>query len=251
MKFIKWNLDKPMLLLVFEVEVNNSEEKNEYIQIYFRSNYEWTLKYEIIKNNIRIINSIFSDFTRDQVILIYNDKSIEFINFELEYTSSLHDGNNFNSNYGEICTVYNNSKIRYSPIGVVNIPPPMSLVNIDNNKGNKFLWFNNYFFSFGNKLDDKNNNNYIIQVFETQCRTMKYLYDLNITLNDENNFDLYYVKNIIFVPLFKQNSGTFILNSINKNELTNEYLIFITFDNIIIMVIFYLLKIKNVYILKS
>ena len=232
MKFIKWNLDKPMLLLVFEVEVNNSEEKNEYIQIYFRSNYEWTLKYEIIKNNIRIINSIFSDFTRDQVILIYNDKSIEFINFELEYTSSLHDGNNFNSNYGEICTVYNNSKIRYSPIGVVNIPPPMSLVNIDNNKGNKFLWFNNYFFSFGNKLDDKNNNNYIIQVFETQCRTMKYLYDLNITLNDENNFDLYYFKNIIFVPLFKQNSGTFILNSINKNKLNNEYLIFITFDNI-------------------
>jgi len=231
MKFIKWNLDKPMILLVFEAEMNNSEQKNEYIQIYYRSNYEWTLKYEIDKkDNLKIINSMFSDFTRDQIILLYNDKSIEFINFELEYTASLYDGNNFNNNYGEICTVYNNTKIRYSPIGVVNVPPPMSLVNLENNKGNKFLWYNNYFFSFSNKED-----NCFIQVFETQCRDMKYLYDLNIkeSISDKNNdFDLDYVKKIIFVPSFKQNSGTFILNEINKNELSNEYLIFISFDNI-------------------
>ena len=231
MKFIKWNLDKPMILLVFEAELNKSEQKNEYIQIYYRSNYEWTLKYEIAKkDNVKILNSMFSDFTRDQIILLYNDKSIEFINFELEYTASLYDGNNFNNNYGEICTVYNNTKIRYSPIGVVNVPPPMSLVNLENNKGNRFLWYNNYFFSFSNKED-----NCFIQVFDTQCRTMKYLYDLNIkeSITDKNNeFDLDYVKKIIFVPCFKQNSGTFILNEINKNELSNEYLIFISFDNI-------------------
>ena len=230
MKFIKWSLDKPMLLLVFEAEQNSNKEKNEYIQIYFRSNYEWTLKYEIIKkNDKKIINSLFSDFTRDQIIILYNDKSIEFINFDLEYTSSLHDGNNFNNNYGEICTVYNNNKIRYSPIGIVNIPPPMALVNLENNKGNKYLWYNNYFFSFSN-----NDNNYTIQVFESQCRTMKYVYDLNINNNNDekNKFDLDYVKKIIFVPLFKQNCGTFILNEINQNELSNEYLIFISFDNI-------------------
>ena len=44
MKFIKWSLDKPMLLLVFESELNNRNDKNEFIQIYFRHNYEWTLK---------------------------------------------------------------------------------------------------------------------------------------------------------------------------------------------------------------
>ena len=233
MKIIKWSLDKPMLLLVFEAELKDKEEKNEYIQIYFRSNYEWTLKYEIIKkNDKKILYSIFSDFTRDQIILIYDDKTIEFINFELEYTSSLHDGNNFNSNYGEICTIFNNNKIRYSPIGIVNIPPPMALVNLDNNKGNKFLWYNNYFFTFSNSSD---NNNYIIQVFETQCRTMKFLYDLNIINNndDKNNFDLNFIKKIIFVPLFTQNSGVFILNEINQNDLSNEYLIFISFDNIV------------------
>ena len=231
MKFIKWNLDKPMILLVFEAQLNNSNEKNEFIQIYFRSNYEWTLKYEIIKkNDLKILNCIFSDFTRDQVIIIYNDKSIEFINFELEYTSSLHYGNNFNNNYGEICTVYNNNKIRYTPLGIVNIPPPMALAILDNNKGNKYLWYNNYFFSFNNKTDNK----YIIQVFETQCRTINYIYDLNIIFNNDNHdiFDLNYIKKIIFVPLFKQNSGVFILNEIHKNELLNEYLIFISFDNI-------------------
>ena len=231
MKFIKWNLDKPMILLVFEAQLNDNNEKNEFIQIYFRSNYEWTLKYEIIKkNDLKILNCIFSDFTRDQVIIIYNDKSIEFINFELEYTSSLHYGNNFNNNYGEICTVYNNNKIRYTPLGIVNIPPPMALAILDNNKGNKYLWYNNYFFSFNNKTDNK----YIIQVFETQCRTMNYIYDLNIIFNNDNHdaFDLNYIKKIIFVPLFKQNSGVFILNEIHKNELLNEYLIFISFDNI-------------------
>ena len=231
MKFMKWSLDKPMLLLVFEIESNNNEEKNEYLQIYYRSNYEWTLKYEIIKNNKNVLNANFSDFSKDQIMLIYNDKSIEFINFELEYSSSLHYGNNFNNNFGEIVSIYNNNKIRYSPIGVVNIPPPLALVNLDSNKGNKFLWYNNYFFSVSKSFDD----NFLIQVYETQCRTMKYLYDLSIDNNEDksnNKFDLDYVKKIIFVPLFKRNSGVFILNQVNKNELSNEYLIFITFDNI-------------------
>ena len=231
MKFIKWCFDKPMLLLVFEAELNNNT-KCEFIQIYLRSNYEWTLKYEIIKeNNIKILNAIFSDFNKEEIIIIYNDKTIEFINFELEYTSSLLFGNNFNNNFGEICRVYNNNKIGYSPLGVVNIPPPMSLVNLENNKGNKYLWYKNYFFSFYKSEKD---NKYYIQVYEAKCREMKYLYDLNIMINDleKNNFDLNYVKKIIFVPLFNQKSGTFILNSINKNELSNEYLIFITFNNI-------------------
>ena len=231
MKFIKWCFDKPMLLLVFDAELNDSNNY-EFIQIYLRSNYEWTLKYEITKeNNIKIINAIFSDFNKEEIILIYNDKTIEFINFELEYTSSLLYGNNFNDNFGEICRVYNNNKIGYSPLGIVNIPPPMSLVNLDDNKGYKYLWYKNYFFSF---YKSEKEHKYFIQVYETKCREMKYLYDLNIIINDleKNDFDLNYIKKIIFVPLFNQKSGTFILNSINKNELSNEYLIFITFNNI-------------------
>ena len=231
MKFIKWCFDKPIILLIFEAELNDNN-KCEFIQIYLRSNYEWTLKYELIKeNNIKIINAIFSDFNKEQIILIYNDKTIEFINFTLEYSSSLLYGNNFNDNYGEICRVYNNKMIGYSPLGVVNIPPPMSLVNLENNKGNKYLWYKNYFFSFyKSDLDNK----YYIQVYQSKCREIKYLYDLNIIINDseKNNFDLNYVKKIIYVPLISHNSGTFILNAINKNELSNEYLIFITFDSI-------------------
>ena len=231
MKFMKWCFDKDIILLIFEAELNNKENsKNDVIQIYMRSNYEWTLKYEIIKdNNIKIQNAIFSDFTKEQIILLYNDKTIEFINFELEYTSSLLYGNNFNHNYGEICCLCNKNKIRYSPIGVVNMPPPMALVNLESNKGNKFLWYQNYFFSFY-----ESEKKYFIQVYETKCREMKYLYDLNIIINDtdKNIFDLNYVKKIIFVPNFPNKSGTFVLNSISKNELSNENLIFITFDNI-------------------
>ena len=231
MKFIKWCFDKPMILLVFEAELNEGKQCD-IIQIYLRSNYQWTLKYEIIKeNNIKILNAIFSDFNKEQIILVYDDKSIEFINFELEYTSSLLYNNNYNTNFGEICCVFNNNKIGYTPLGIVNVPPPMFFVNLENNKGNKYLWYKNYFFSFYKSNLD--NNNYI-QVFESKCREMKYLYDLCIIINDndKNNFDLNYVKKIIFVPLVNHKSGTFILNLINKNELNNEYLIFITFNEI-------------------
>ena len=231
MKFIKWCFDKPMILLVFEAELNNGN-KNEFIQIYLRSNYDWTLKYEIIKdNNIKIINAMFSDFNKEQIMLIYNNKTIEFINFKLEYTSSLLYGNNFNDNSGEICCIYNNKKIGYSPLGVVNIPPPMYLVNLENNKGNKYLWYKNYFFSFYKNDGD---NKYYIQVYESKCREMKYLYDLNIIINtpEKNNFDLNYVKKIIFVPDFIHKTGTFILNSIDVNELSKEFLIFITYNDI-------------------
>ena len=53
---------------------------------------------------------------------------------------------------------------------------------------------------------------------------MKCMYDLNIiNNNDKNNiFDLDYIKKNIFISLFKQNSGIFILNEINKNEISNE-----------------------------
>ena len=84
----------------------------------------------------------------------------------------------------------------------------MSLVNLENNKGNKYLWYKNYFFFFYKSEKD---NKYFIQVYESKCREMKYLYDLNIIINDleKNTFDLNYVKKIIFVPSFIQKSGTF------------------------------------------
>ena len=232
MKFMKWCLDKPIILLIFEAELNNSGNKCDVIQIYLRSNYQWNLKYQMIKeSNIKILNAIFSDFTKEQIILIYNNKTIEFLNFELEYTSNLLYGNNFNENNGEICCVFNEKKIGYTPLGVANVPPPMFFVNLENNKGIKYLWYKNYFFSF--YKSDTDNKNYI-QVYESKCREMKYLFDLNIIINDldKNNFDLNYVKKIIFVPLFNHKSGTFILNLINKNELNNEYLLFITFNEI-------------------
>ena len=232
MKFIKWCFDKPMILLIFEAELNNTGNKCDVIQIYLRSNYQWTLKYETIKeNNIKIINAFFSDFTKEQIILIYDNKSLEFINFEFEYTSNLIYGNNFNENNGEICCVYDKKKIGYTPLGVTNVPPPMFFVNLENNKGIKYLWYKNYFFSlYKSDLDNKN----YIQVYESKCREMNYLFDLNIIFNDldKNNFDLNYVKKIIFVPLFSHKSATFILNLINKNELNNEYLIFITFNEV-------------------
>ena len=87
------------------------------------------------------------------------------------------------------------------------------------------------FFSFYKKDED---NKYYIQLYESKCREMKYLYDLNIIINtpEKNNFDLNYVKKIIFVPDFIHKTGTFILNSIDINELSKEFLIFITYNDI-------------------
>ena len=207
---LNWNFDSPMIIFVFEVDNKN------FIQIYHRSNYEWTLKYEICKNE-KVINSKFSDFVSNQLFILYENKNFEIINFEWEYTSSLYYGNNFMNNNGEICVVNNNNCIRYSPLGIINIPPPLSLITIDNNLGKKNFWFKNYFFSLGDK---------IINVYKSNIRE----FSLFTTLKFDYNLNIDNIKKCIMVPLYKKNCGVIVINSIIDDEIENENLIFIGYS---------------------
>ena len=207
---LNWNFDSPMILYIFEVD------NKYYIQIYHRSNYEWTLKYEICKTE-KIINSKFSDFVSNQIFILYDNKNFEILNFEWEYTSSLYYGNNFTNNNGEICVVNNNTFIRYTPLGLINIPPPLSLINIDSNIGKKNFWFKNFFFSLNNK---------VINVYKSEIRK----FDLFISLTFDYDLNIETIKKCIFVPLYKKNIGVIIINTIIEGEIENENLIFIGYS---------------------
>ena len=207
---LKWNFDSPMLLFIFECE------SQYYIQIYHRSNYEWTLQHEIIKQQ-RITTAKFSELISNQLIIVYSNNIYETINFIWTYSSSLSYNNNLNSNNGEIC-VMNNHSIKYTPLGIVNIPPPMCLVNITDNKGVRYCWFKQFVFAL---YKDG------IDVYKSNARSFEKT--TSLAIDSSVNGDINCIKKVIFVPHYNKNIGVFVLNQIIPNDLTQEKLVFIIF----------------------
>lgn len=203
---LKWNFFNSMILFVFEYE------KKFFAQIYNRANYEWTLKQEIFSLK-RILNCIFSENKENQMLILFEDNLFEIVDFVWEFSSSLFHNNNFSDNLGEI-VVKGNNCLRYSPLGKINIPPPLCLKSVES-QGKKFLWFRKFFFSVGNK----------IEVFKSDFKKFDSVCNLEI----KKDFDVENVKKIIFVPKFKENLGIFVCNLI-ENDLNSEKLLFLFYD---------------------
>ena len=208
---LKWNFDSPMLLFIFEYE------SQYYIHIYHRSNYEWTLQYEIIKQQ-RITTAKFSELISNQLIIVYSNNIYETINFIWTYSSSLSYNNNLNTNNGEIC-VMNNHSIKYTPLGIVNIPPPMCLVTIPNNKGVCYCWFKQFVFAL---YKDG------IDVYKSNARSFERYTTLTVDSSVYGG-DINCIKKVIFVPHYNKSIGVFVLNKIMHNDLTQEQIVFIVF----------------------
>ena len=207
---LKWNFESPMILFAFKCE------DKFYIQIYHRSNYEWNLKYEKISER-EIINAKFSDLISNELLLYYIDNSFEITNFVWEYSSSLLYGNNHIRNSGEICVLDNNC-IKYSPLGIVNIPPPMALVTIQESKGKKFFWFKNFFFALYHDG---------VEVYKSEKRTFVLFAKLNLKIE---NFDINLVKKIIYVPCYKMKCGVIVINAVDDTNVNQEKIIFVSYS---------------------
>ena len=206
---LKWNFFNSMILFVFEWE------NKFYIQIYNRANYEWTLKYEIF-SKVKILNCMFSESNENELLILFENNIFEIVDFVWEFSSSLFYNNNFNDNLGEIVVV-NNNCLRYTPIGKINIPPPLCLKTVENCKGKKFLWFRKFFFSVGN-------NN--IEIYKSDFKEFVLFSNLEI----KKDFNIENMKKIIFVPKFEENLGIFVMNLIIENDLNSEKLIFLFYD---------------------
>lgn len=204
---LKWNFFNSMILFVFEYE------KKFFVQIYNRANYEWTLKQEIVSLN-RISNCVFSESSENQLLILFENGCFEIVDFVWEFSSSLFHNNNFSDNFGEI-VVNNNNRLKYTPLGKINVPPPLCVKTVDS-KGKKFLWFRKFFFSVANE----------IEVFKSESKEFNFVCNLKINYD----FDVQNVKKIIFVPNFKENLGIFVFNLIIENDLKSEKLLMIFYN---------------------
>ena len=208
---LKWNFFSSMILFVFEYE------NKFYIQIYNRSNYEWTLKYEIFSLK-KVLNCKFSENNENQMLILFENNIFQIVDFIWEFSSSLNYNNNFNDNFGEIVVNFNNSKLKYTPIGKINVPPPLCLKTIENSKGKKFLWFRKFFFA----VDEKN-----IEVYKSDFKEFFLFSKLEIK---NVNFNIENVKKIIFIPIFNENFGIFVFNLIIDDDLNSEKLLFLFYE---------------------
>ena len=209
--FLRWSFDSPMILLVLKSNENNKY----YIQIYHRSNYEWSLKYES-ERDCHIIECKFSDIKSNELMIYNNQNRVEIISFVFDYVSSLSSGNNYKQNNGEICVIDNNM-IKYSPLGIINIPPPMSLVKVQT-KGEKCFWYKNYFFTLSSQ---------VIYVYKSSKKQFELFAELTFAYNKLN---MNYIKKVIFVPSYSKNVGVIVINAINPNNTDKEQLIFFLYD---------------------
>ena len=209
--FLRWSFDSPMLLLV----LRNNDDNKYYIQIYHRSNYEWSLKYES-ERDIPIIECKFSDIKSNELMIYNNENRVEIISFVFDYVSSLSSGNNYKENNGEICVI-DNDIIKYSPLGIINIPPPMALVKVQT-KGEKCFWYKNYFFTLSS---------HVIYVYKSTKKQFELFSELTF---DYDKLNMNYIKKVIFVPSYSKKVGVIVINAIDPNKADKEQLIFFLYE---------------------
>lgn len=192
-KYLKWNLDLPMLLFIYE------KEEMTYINIYLRSNYEWARKYHH-ETKKKVINAKFSDIISTQLWIYYKDSSFQFIDFILGYNTILTNCNNENNNGATI--VVTNDIIKFTPLGLCNMPPPMSLKQYQT-EALLFCWYQQYLFGLGKGK---------IEIFSTNKRE----FELFTYISYNENID--HIKQFIFVPCIKVSKGVIIISFIDSQN---------------------------------
>lgn len=118
------------------------------INVYYRSNYDWSLKYT--KNTKKLVWAKFSDCLPLRCFMLSEDGEFEILDFKMEYQNSLIN-NNFSCDNGAVAVLAGN-KIKLTPLRYVNMPPPMSLQEIQVNNSPPFVinWWKNYLFVLSN-----------------------------------------------------------------------------------------------------
>ena len=148
-KFLKWNMDLPLLIVYFNT-LN-------LISIYHRSNYDWTLKYSYYLNpGEKLFSLKFSDVLSLRLYTLLTNGKFCTIEFKLDYQNSLNNYN-FSDNNGTISVLAGN-KIKLTPLGSVNIPPPLCLETIKFNKNRTppfiLSYWRNYIFILSDNCID-------------------------------------------------------------------------------------------------
>jgi hypothetical protein len=216
-KFLKWNMDMPLLAVYFD-SIN-------LIAIYHRSNYEWSLKYSYYLNpGEKLFSLKFSDALSLRIYSLFSNGKFSTMEFKFEYQNSLNNYN-FADNNGTV-SVVSGRKIKLTPLGVVNIPPPLcyETVKIGEMRTPPYLlyhWRNLIFVLSHDNID------YI--VIDHQGKKYSFIEGL-LDKGQSIKIETKFVKNFIFTTNEDLTIGYFvIIKSILDNDHQDE-LITLEFD---------------------
>lgn len=218
-KFLKWNMDLPLLAVYFD-SIN-------LVAIFHRSNYEWSLKYSYyLKENEKLFSLKFSDALSLRIYSLFTNGKFCTTEYKFEYQNSLNNYN-FSDNNGSV-SVISGRKIKLTPLGVANIPPPLCFETIKINDTRTPPYLLSHWKNFIFVLSDDN-----IDYIVIDHKGKKYsLHEglLNQNIEQSNILDTRYIKNFIFTTNEDLTIGYFvIIKNILDNDLEDE-LITLEFD---------------------
>ena len=227
-KFLKWNMDLPLILVYLEIYSLNEKSEIDFnsvinvVNVYYRSNYEWALKYSFtLDKGEKLFACKFSDALSHRLYIFYTNSKFHSLEFKFEYQNSL-TNNNFNEEIGSVAEI-NGNTIKLSPLGVVNIPPPMCLASIHLPKRIPpfvLTWWKNYLFALSqNRIDiiEQKNRNYTLT---------------NFLEFDLDHFRTRLVKSFIFISSIndERSLAHFIIHSGILDEDSHDQILVLTYE---------------------
>jgi elongator complex protein 1 len=185
------------------------------LHFYNRSNYDWTLKYSMQVEKINFCK--FSDAVSLRLFIVYESGKFQSIEFKKEYNNSLYN-NNFITENGSVAVISGN-KIKLTPLGYVNIPPPMSLSSIDIKGTSPFVinWWKNYLFVLSN---------HNLAIILTQERSYKII----AVYEDIKEIKTTFLKSFIFTLSSDSKYGYLIMNKSIIESDDKDLLTILTFS---------------------
>ena len=87
--------------MYFSIEIDKITYS--YLNLYYRSNYDWMLKYSILLTD-KILDCKFSDTHSLRLFIVYESGNFQTYDFKMEYQSSL-TNNNFRSDNGTVAVM--------------------------------------------------------------------------------------------------------------------------------------------------
>lgn len=165
----------------------------------------------------KILYCKFSDSISLRLFILYENGNFQSLEFKKEYQNSLAN-NNLADDNGSVAVISGN-RVRLTPLGLMNIPPPMSLANLELTGRAPYVltWWKNYLFVLS--MDNIS----VILSRERSYTTVK-VFENIVKINTA------FVKSLIFTAPKNGNTGYLVANRIIPDNDKEDVLTIFTFD---------------------
>eukprot|EP01080_Neovahlkampfia_damariscottae_P006033 gene6033-10035_t len=195
---LEWNSNSEILSIFFTPSNSNQPM----IQLWYRNNYHWYLKQEIINFGNNNEYPIFVKFDSDNLFLIHtfsNKGNYHSYSFQWEISNSIHHLSKDNSS---LISVIDRKQLLLTPLKYCLIPPPMSCTKIetDYSINSVSFWEKNIFIFYSNefidifKYEDNSKKPPTFSINPIKIERIQNLKNLNLITPINSNLDFYFIK---------------------------------------------------------